>query len=291
MYLSLFKKLTFFWTDPMINESEKTGAPVYPGYVLVGRDENNKRHFLFPVMEKSSECHCSLRAVAKESLLLPLEDDVSSRDACFMRFANIGLHPFNQLAALPGKVCVVGLGPVGNVACQTAQILGCDVLGVDLCEERLEAAKRCGVSNAALPSKLKDFGGQFDLVIDTVVNDATLSASAEILKPGGECSLVGIVKPGKLSAGELLQKIWTKKLVFRSGWEMLNPLKKGQGVFAKTSTEDNLSRALSWLKQGFYNFEPLVSSVIKPEGSSVKNAYLSLRDNPSKNMCVLIDWL
>jgi threonine dehydrogenase-like Zn-dependent dehydrogenase len=273
----------------MLDESENSGEEIYPGYILTGKDSSGKRYFLFPCLEKSSGCHCGIRAVDKNSLLIPLDENVSSEDACFLRFINIGLHAFNNLPFYPEKICVTGLGPVGNIACQTAQTLGYDVTGIDICPERLAKASECGIKKVGTSSGLKEKLKNTDLVIDTVVNDVTLGFAMEILRESGHCSMVGGVKPGKLPASEILLKIWQNNFCFKSGWEMLRPLKKNKDR-SNVSTEENLLRALQWIKKGFYNFKPLITETIRPEGAIINSAYRNLKEKPESAISFLIDW-
>lgn len=115
-----------------IRDTAKSGSPIKPGYILTGTTEDGLKYFLFPSLEKSSACHCSVRAVDPDSLLLEIPKEIALEETGFLRFINIGMHAFNQLDKLPEKVCVIGLGPVGNIACQYAKLSGCDVTGVDL---------------------------------------------------------------------------------------------------------------------------------------------------------------
>jgi threonine dehydrogenase-like Zn-dependent dehydrogenase len=276
-------------------EAAADGAPVRPGYIMTGTDPAGKRQFLFPAMENSSGCHCSRRLVGQEDLLLELPEAVSFEDACFLRFINIGLHSLNHLGGRQAKVCVFGLGPVGNIACQTAKILGCQVTGVDLCENRLAIARDCGLDHATTPERLDALENRFDFVLDTVVADGTLTTSVRILKPGGACAMVGIVKPGRLTAADLLRSIWQKDLHFRSGWEMCAPLRrqdetKSANSARPISIEENLQRALTWLAEGRYRLAPLVSGIVKAEEPSIRQAYRDLQTNPAENMSFLIKW-
>jgi len=261
-----------------VRESMKEGKSVQPGYILAGKDAEGRRVFLFPSLSESSGCHCDVRAAGPESLLIPLPPEVPDLDAGFLRFINIGLHALNQPAKTPSSVCVIGLGPVGNMACQTAKLLGCEVVGVDTSAKRREIANACGVEQAVAPDKLS---GQFDLVVDTVAGSSSLRAAAATLKEGGECAMVGIVRDGDLPAAELLREVWKKRLIFRSGWEMLQPL---------SSTADNLGRALNWMKAGSYRLAPLLTGVIPAEAGAIKDAYRRLRDQPDDNFCYMIRW-
>lgn len=272
-----------------IREAIKSGSPVQPGYILAGTDDTGQRCFLFPSLAESSACHCNLRAVGPDSLLLSLPTEISSENAGFIRFINIGMHAFNQLSKLPETVCVIGLGPVGNMAAQTGRLLGCHVVGVDLSSNRRNIASECGIATVIAPEQLADYKKDFDLVIDTVASSSSLTSAAAILKNGGECSMIGIIKDGNLKASEILSEAWQRQLIFRSGWEMLNPIKKQHGD-RRVSTEENIIRAVNWIKIGGYRLSPLLTGVIYAEISAIKRAYKQLNDKPDDNMCFAIKW-
>jgi threonine dehydrogenase-like Zn-dependent dehydrogenase len=72
-----------------------------------------------------------------------------------------------QYAAIPpgGSVAVLGLGPIGSMACRIARHLGAEeVLGIDLVPERVERARRHG----ATVLDLVEFGEDRDQVVEAV---------------------------------------------------------------------------------------------------------------------------
>ena len=69
---------------------------------------------------------------------------------------------------------------------------------------------------------------------------------------------------------------------------MLSPLKKS--VHRTVSIEENIERALNWIRHGYYKLDPLMTGIIPADRVKIKNAYAALRDNPDQNMCYLIDW-
>ena len=120
--------------------SIREGRPVQPGYIRTGHTADGQHCFVFPSMAESSAGHCNLHAPGSGSLLLPLPDGLPPELAGFLRFINIGLHPFCRRKPLPERVAVIGLGPVGNLAAQTSKLLGCDTTGVDPSARRRQRA-------------------------------------------------------------------------------------------------------------------------------------------------------
>ena len=261
--------------------SIREGRPVQPGYIRTGHTADGQHCFVFPSMAESSAGHCNLHAPGPGSLLLPLPDGLPPDLAGFLRFINIGLHPFCRRKPLPERVAVIGLGPVGNLAAQTSKLLGCDTTGVDPSPGRRKLAARCGIGRAIPPEDFNTRERQFDLVIDTVCSSSSLEASARSLKDGGGCSMVGIVKDGPFAASQLCREIWNRDLHFESGWEMKNPLSR---------TEQNLKRGLNWVLAGGYTLRPLLSGIVEPEPEAIRAAYRNLADHPGDCFCYAIDW-
>ncbi len=259
----------------------REGKTCMPGYIMTGHTDDGKHWFVFPSMQESSGAHCNLRGLSPESLLLPLPEDFPLELAGFLRFISIGMHPFNNVGILPDRVAVIGLGPVGNLAAQTAHLFGCSVVGVDPSESRRELARKCGIEAVVPPLEFEALEREFELVIDTVSASSTLKASARALKDNGSCSMVGIVKPGSLPASELCTEIWNRNLLFRSGWEMKNPL---------SLTERNLKRGMRRILDGSYVLRPLLTEIVKPELSEIARIYRSLAEQPDKYFCCAIDW-
>jgi threonine dehydrogenase-like Zn-dependent dehydrogenase len=184
---------------------------------------------------------------------------------------------------------VIGLGPVGNLAAQTAKLLGCQVVGVDPSANRRQLANACGIPATVAPEELSGYVKGFDLVIDTVAASSTLKSAAAILRDGGACSLIGIIKDGELKASDIFREAWQRNLVFRSGWEMLNPVKRQPGS-PRVSTEENLQRALNWMTSGGYRLKPLLTGIIPAEITAIKSAYQRLNEQSDENMCFVLNW-
>lgn len=261
--------------------SIREGGERKPGYIMVGRKDDGTRVFVFPSLKESDGAHCNVRALSPDSLLVPLPESVPAEYAGFLRFLNIGMHPFNNVGLPPERVAVIGLGPVGNLAAQTARNFGCRVLGIDPSEARRKLAGTCGVTETGTPEDFAAIRSEFDLVIDTVSASSTLLASGHALKDGGTCSMVGIIKPGSLDCGEFLNLSWQRGIKFISGWEMLNPM---------PLTERNILRGINWISRGCYELAPLLTGILKPDLNTLSAAYRNLAGDPAKHVCYAIDW-
>lgn len=80
------------------------------------------------------------------NLCVPVPDGVDPTAAAFTTLGSIALHGFRQADLKLGeRVAVVGMGLVGQLAARIAHAAGCEVIGIDLEEWRLESAERAGV--------------------------------------------------------------------------------------------------------------------------------------------------
>jgi threonine dehydrogenase-like Zn-dependent dehydrogenase len=98
-----------------------------------------------------------------------------------------------EYAAIPdgGSVCVLGLGPIGDMACRIAAHRGHRVIGVDLVPERLERARARGVEvldlrehDADLADVIREMtdGRGPDSVVDAVGMEAHGSPGAKVVQ-------------------------------------------------------------------------------------------------------------
>jgi threonine dehydrogenase-like Zn-dependent dehydrogenase len=122
----------------------------------------------------------------------------------------------------PGDcVAVVGLGPVGLCAVQSAFAMGAArVLGVDLVTERRAHAETLG----AIPLHPEDpkqhalelTGGRgVDSVIEAVGADATIQLSLDLVRRGGHVSVVGVNQSRAFAFDMALAQV--KSIAFRIG--------------------------------------------------------------------------
>lgn len=83
-----------------------------------------------------------------------------------------------EYAGVPdgGTLCVLGLGPIGHMACRIGLHKGFRVLGVDLVEDRLERARRHGVETFDLDEHPDDLGDVIRAATDGRGPDSVIDA-------------------------------------------------------------------------------------------------------------------
>lgn len=73
---------------------------------------------------------------------------MSLRDAAFVRVAAISMHGLRRAHPDFGeKVGIIGLGLLGQLACQVALAAGLDVYGFDVSQTRLDIAGKAEVKH------------------------------------------------------------------------------------------------------------------------------------------------
>lgn len=88
-------------------------------------------------------------ACVPQNLCSLVPEGVSGRQAAFAHLAATGLHAIRRAAPVFGEnAMIMGLGLVGNLSAQFAQLSGCHAMGVDRLPLRLKLAQSCGIEAA-----------------------------------------------------------------------------------------------------------------------------------------------
>ena len=148
--------------------------------------------------------HAGIVAVP-QNLVVKIPDNVSSEEASFVALGSIAMQGVRQ--ADPGlgeKVCVIGLGLLGQISCQLLKANGCDVFGIDLNQglvnlaseiSNVRAINRNDPNIIAAVNNFTD-GYGFDSVIITAATHSNdpIELSSEIARKKGRIIIVGAVK-------------------------------------------------------------------------------------------------
>jgi threonine dehydrogenase-like Zn-dependent dehydrogenase len=131
--------------------------------------------------------------------LVSLPEDISDDAAVVLTDnAPTAWYGARRARIRPGDVvAVIGLGPVGIMAVQSASILGAGrVLGIDLVPERRAAAAALGAEPVEGDPKVAvrelTAGRGADVVIEAVGADATIDLAIKIAARGARVSVVGV---------------------------------------------------------------------------------------------------
>ena len=277
------------------------------GYTAVGVIESHgggidpslvgKPVFLFPAHVDHKECHASHKLVERDAIYLPLPAGLDGGKACFARLINVALTPFCHIdAKIAGSCLVVGLGLVGNLAAQVANLRGVRTVGVDPDPTRRQRAKDAGIEHTidanapdvvAQVQALTDGKGAM-LTINATGIASTFPMSLKATASGGELSTLGAARGhGGMDIGEFLNEVQSRHITIRGGWEIMiprNPIPAAR----VPSTEENLRLALRWLVEDKIKVDPLWTHRIKPE--EMPAAYIALAKSDPAYLGVTVDW-
>ena len=140
-----------------------------------------------------------------QNLVVKIPDSVSFEEAAFTTLGAIAMQGVRQAEAKLGeKICVIGLGLLGQITCQLLEANGCSVFGIDLSAEMVNLAnkttqtKAFSRNDANLMKAIENFtnGRGFDSVIITAAASSNdpVELSAEISRKKGKIIMVGAVK-------------------------------------------------------------------------------------------------
>ncbi len=146
--------------------------------------------------------HAEIVAIP-QNLVARMPDNVSYEEAAFTTLGAIALQGVRQAEPRLGeKICVIGLGLLGQLTCQLLKANGCTVLGIDMNERLItlanETNKAINRNDSNLISVCENFtnGHGFDAVIIAAAaqsNDPIMLA-AELARKKGKIIVVGSVK-------------------------------------------------------------------------------------------------
>jgi L-iditol 2-dehydrogenase len=139
--------------------------------------------------------------LADAEKIVPLPDSFSYEQGALVEPASVAVHAVGRAGEVKGRnVVVLGAGPIGNLVAQVAQAAGAQVLITDLSDYRLEVARQCGLKYTSNAGKetletaaQRAFGaGGFELALECVGVEATMTAAIENIEKGGVIVVVGV---------------------------------------------------------------------------------------------------
>jgi len=193
-------------------------------------------------------------------------------------------------------VAVSGLGAIGNLAAQFAQLQGANVIATDINSSRVKIAKLSGIGHAidtthtSFSDALKKLTGKekVDCWIDATGQSAVVEESLNYIETNGEMILLGSPRAEfRTNLTKTLQKIHLLEAIhMKSALEFTFPTH--QNDFNKHSIERNSEIIMQLMKKDVLKIKPIYSHKLKPEDAAT--AYFGLRDNPDEYIGVVFDW-
>ncbi len=222
---------------------------------------------------------------------------VNPEHAAFTHMAGIAMTSLrNSTIELGDVVLVTGLGAIGNLAAQLAQLQGADVIATDIDENRIERAKQAGIAHVLNPTKVdveKEIraitgGGLVNTYIDATGATPVINQSLDLIAENGEVILLGSPRaPYESNLTETLQHFHLPpNLTLKGALEFTLPTHNND--FNKHSIERNASILMKLIKEGKLKIDPIYSHKMKPEDA--QKAYDGLKNKPQEYIGVVFDW-
>ena len=276
--------------------------PRVPGYAAVGRvvaSGNAVTGLREGEVVLHYGGHQSYNRRTLGDFLVPVPGGIDLQVAPMTRLASVAFTSIRVSSIEAGDfVAVAGLGPVGNLAAQLAQIQGGRVIGVDVSAGRIELARNCGIeqtidaSREDAAERIREItgGGGVDTVIDATGSPRAIVAEMRWVAKRGELILLG--SPRGEVQGDLTEllsgvHLWPRGCVTLKGaHEWRYPVMQDPNT--KHSLERN-SRVAWWLQQtGKLQMDKLITHVVSPADAPA--AYEGLRTRKDEYLGVVFDW-
>ncbi len=218
--------------------------------------------------------------------------------ASFTHMAGIALTSIRTSGIeLGDHVLITGMGAIGNLAAQLAQLQGGYVLASDPVESRLDIAKQCGINVRVNPAAenlklmVEDItqGKLASTYIDASGQSGVVEQNLDLVSLYGEIILLGSPRvPYETNLTAHLKHFhnlpWS--LTMKGALEFTYPTHECE--FVKHSIERNAKIILNLIRREDLIVKPLLSHIISPE--EIQSAYDGLREQPESYIGVVLDW-
>jgi threonine dehydrogenase-like Zn-dependent dehydrogenase len=188
----------------------------------------------------------------------------------------------------------MGQGLVGNLAAQLAALQGATVYAVDIDDKRLDLATSCGIANTINSSQsewqekfMENTGGAHTL-IDATGNSAVIESALNIIRPYGECILLGSPRAAhETNVTDTFNKIHLPPFVTMKGaLEWRFPTFEDE--FVKHSLVRNSKIIMGLIADGRLHVKPLLTQQLPPEEAPA--AYSALQQKNNEYVGVEFNW-
>lgn len=184
----------------------KLGQPMPLGYCNVGRVVEVGRGVTeFKVGDRvaSNGPHAEYVCIP-QNLAAKVPDEVSDEEAAFTVIGSIGLQGIRNLNPQLGEtVAVIGLGLVGLVTAQLLKANGCNVIGIDFDQQKVDMAESKGIIAmnpgagvdpvGFVQEQTNGIGADGVIITASAKTDEVIHQACEMSRKRGRIILVGVV--------------------------------------------------------------------------------------------------
>lgn len=222
-----------------------------------------------------------------QNLVAKIPDNVSFEEAGFTTLGAIALQGVRQAdPKLGDKICVIGLGLLGQLSVQLLKANGCRVFGIDLSENLIKLAKENKADQALLRNDsnlmtaVENFtqGHGFDSVIITAATTSNdpVELSTRIIRKKGKIIVVGAVKMDIPRDPDFYRKELELKISTSYGPGRYDTTYEEDGIdypyaYVRYTEQRNMEAFLDLLSQGALSVKNLITHVF--DISEAEKAY------------------
>jgi predicted dehydrogenase/threonine dehydrogenase-like Zn-dependent dehydrogenase len=258
----------------------KLGEPLPLGYCNVGEVigvGEGVSEFKLGDRVASNGSHAEFVCVPK-NLVAAIPDNVSDEQAAFTVIGSIGLQGVRLLEPTMGETVVVtGLGLIGLMTAQLLKANGCNVIGIDFDQRKLDLAEQWGITTinpntGSDPVKTvmdltNNVGADGVIITASTSSNEVISQAAQMSRQRGRIILVGVIGLD-LSRAEFYQKELKFQVSCSYGpgrydddYEI-----KGQDYplpFVRWTEKRNFETVLNAIARGSVQVDDLITEVIE----------------------------
>lgn len=274
----------------------KLGQPLPLGYCNVGKViAVGKGVIDFTVGDRvaSNGNHAEFVSVP-QNLVAKIPDNVSDEDAAFTVIGAIGLQGIRLVNPTLGEtVVVIGLGLIGLITCQLLLANGCNVIGFDFDQSKVDLANSFGV-NAVNPGEGVDQVAFVNSVTNGIGADAVLitasnksndiiSQSAKMSRKKGRIVLVGVIGLD-ISRADFFEKELTFQVSCSYGPGRYDESYEQKGndyplAFVRWTEKRNFEAILNAISRGHISVNQLITERV--ELDDYKEVYGDMKNSKS----------
>lgn len=260
----------------------KLGEPLPLGYCNVGKViEVGEGVSEFKVGDRvaSNGGHAQYVCVPK-NLVAAIPDNVSDEQAAFTVIGSIGLQGIRLCEPTIGETIVVtGLGLIGLITAQLLKANGCNVIGIDFDQSKLDLAKTWGITTIN-PAQGEDpvktvlqhtdgVGADGVIITASTKSNDVISQAAQMSRQRGRIILVGVIGLD-ISRAEFYQKELTFQVScsYGPGRYDENYENKGQDYplpFVRWTEKRNFETILNSISKNYIEVDPMITEIIDLE--------------------------
>lgn len=212
-----------------------------------------------------------------EKLVAKIPDNVSDEQAAFTVLGSIGLQGIRLLKPTFGETFVVyGLGLIGLLSLQLLKANGCNIIGIDIAEDKLKLAESFGAvaldakSGVDLPGRIMretdGYGADGVLITASSKDNEIISQSAKMCRKRGRIVLVGVTGLN-ISRADFYEKEISFQVSCSYGPGRYDDEYELKGrdyplPFVRWTENRNFKAVLKALANGSLNVDPLITEIL-----------------------------